>query len=153
MFGYAAHSIVGRAIADYFLLSRTSGVVTKQLIPPAALSQAMASVVLEPPAGHHAMSPVQPNLQPRQLPTTTLHDQLEYPPSPHTVHPANAYAPSEQQAQGANGTVAPVSGAQNAMMSQHHQPCANCGATETPLWRRDADGKSICNACGKHNRF
>jgi GATA-binding protein, other eukaryote len=31
---------------------------------------------------------------------------------------------------------------------QAEMRCQNCGTTNTPLWRRDEDGKPICNACG-----
>ncbi|XP_043241075.1 transcription factor GATA-4-like [Amphibalanus amphitrite] len=29
-----------------------------------------------------------------------------------------------------------------------HSMCTNCGTTQTTLWRRNADGEPVCNACG-----
>lgn len=34
-------------------------------------------------------------------------------------------------------------------LSPSRQPCQNCHTLDTPLWRRDADGNPVCNACGE----
>ncbi|CAG8610497.1 15741_t:CDS:2 [Acaulospora colombiana] len=137
-----------------------------------AVMEEYSDISSEHPAGHESNNEEAAPDTSIQSPTSTptpstplfsalspneLSSNLNLSPAVHMTTPiipsSPTIPPTSLPPSGSHSTISPSS---IAAMADIQIQCANCGQTQTPLWRKNDKGQPLCNACGLyaklHNR-
>ncbi|XP_017768690.1 PREDICTED: transcription factor GATA-4-like isoform X2 [Nicrophorus vespilloides] len=102
-----------------------------------------------PTTSFHSNGSTAGHRTPGAYPVTTSYPEWQYDPVQYNPIVANSRRGNQLSASASLSAIDP----RTAEYFTEGRECVNCGAIDTPLWRRDGTGHYLCNACGLYHKM